>query len=139
MANIEIRNGVDLKKDSTVVAPDRRNSSTSIPNTAWVNEDRNNYGYRQTATATVTIANTDNIVGLTNTDTVNVVVNMPAISTAGKFSVTIKDEKLGAKERPVVFNADGADLIEGFSSLTIASKGFSLDLYNDGVSKWFIK
>jgi hypothetical protein len=76
-------------------------------------------------------------------DTVNasssITVNLPQASgsTAGR-SYVIKDEGGNADVNNIIIQASGSDTIDGLNAVYIESPYASMNVYTDGVSKWFI-
>lgn len=69
----------------------------------------------------------------------NVTVQLPLAS--GSLSgrtITIKDECGNCNQHNIIIQTSGSDTIDGQSNVIVDSPYASLNLYTDGVSKWFI-
>lgn len=69
----------------------------------------------------------------------NVTISLPSASgsIAGR-SYVIKDETGGAETNNIIIQVSGSDTLDGESTVTIESPYASLNVYTDGLSKWFI-
>jgi hypothetical protein len=76
-------------------------------------------------------------------DTVNatssITITLPSASgsTAGR-SYVIKDEGGAADINNIIIQASGSNTVDGFNAVYIESPYASMNVYTDGVSKWFI-
>lgn len=69
----------------------------------------------------------------------NVTILLPSASgsIAGR-SYVIKDETGGAEINNIIIQVSGSNTLDGETTVTIESPYASLNVYTDGISKWFI-
>lgn len=75
----------------------------------------------------------------TQNATASITINLPLAS--GSISgrtFLIKDETGNCDNNNIILQPSGSDTIDGQSSITIESPYASLNLYTDGLSRWFI-
>lgn len=71
--------------------------------------------------------------------TSSVVIKLPSASgSISGRSYVIKDETGGAETNNIIIQVSGSDTLDGESNVTIESPYASLNVYTDGISKWFI-
>jgi hypothetical protein len=75
----------------------------------------------------------------TQSATGSITINLPSASgsVAGR-TFLIKDEMGNCNNNNIVLQPSGSDTVDGQSSITIDSPYASLNLYTDGLSRWFI-
>ncbi len=96
---------------------------------------------KTTSTTPFLVEKTDDIINYVAT--ASSVINLPPVAdfwnteVGGSRKLTIKDAGLTAETYNIVITPNGAELIDGDSSLTIDSKGKTVELYTDG-SNWLV-
>ena len=82
---------------------------------------------------------TDYRIGVRYTNTGSVFIQLPKIFDVGERDLKFKDEEGNAQNNNITIVASGSDLIDG-SSTTIMSRSYmAINIYNDGIDKWFIE
>ena len=95
---------------------------------------------RMVISSSYQLKNTSYFIGVdTQNATASVTIDLPLAS--GSISgrtFTIKDECGNCNNYNIILQTSGSDTIDGHNSVVIDSPYASLNLYTDGVSRWFI-
>jgi len=82
---------------------------------------------------------TDYRIGVRYTSTGSVFIKLPKIFDVGARDLKFKDEEGNAQNNNITIVASGSDLIDGSSTAIMSRNYMAINIYNDGINKWFIE
>ena len=95
-------------------------------------------GYsRRVVTSTITASVSDKILGVSGSSAIDIRLPSAADYQDGQY-FTVKDEGGGAKLNNITIRPSGSQTIDGLASIALESPYSAINIYSDGISKFFI-
>jgi len=94
---------------------------------------------RRITTPTASVTTSDYRLGIRYTQTGSVQILLPKISDVGERDLRFKDEEGNADLNNITIVASGSDTIDGSATAILDRNYIAIELYNDGISNWYIE